>query len=73
MPPATSHGTYPDFIRALRKELKEDQDTFGRRFDCSGRTIDNWEQGHRRPDKRTRRLLEAEKANLEALRASQPA
>jgi DNA-binding transcriptional regulator YiaG len=46
-------------IRALRRALGEDVETFGRRFLKSGRTIENWEQGRRGrgPDALTQREL----------------
>lgn len=73
MPPWTSHGTLPDFIRALRLELGEDHATFGQRFDSSGRTVQEWEKGARTPRPLVQRLLRAEKARLEAESAQQPA
>lgn len=37
-------------VKALRTDLKEDTTTFGKRWRKSGRTVENWEQGHRDPD-----------------------
>ncbi len=37
-------------IKALRHTLKEDVATFGARFARSGRTVEDWELGRRRPD-----------------------
>jgi putative transcriptional regulator len=45
-------------IRALRRTLGEDVETFGARFARSGRTVENWEQGRRAPDPLARRELE---------------
>jgi DNA-binding transcriptional regulator YiaG len=38
------------WIRALRKTLDEDVDTFGARVARSGRTVEDWEFGRRQPD-----------------------
>lgn len=40
----------PRAIKRLRRALKEDTATFGARFLRSGRTVEDWEQGRRRPD-----------------------
>lgn len=37
-------------VRALRADLGEDTTTFGKRWQKSKRTIENWEQGRRMPD-----------------------
>lgn len=37
-------------IRALRADLQEDTEAFGRRWQKSKRTVENWEQGRRVPD-----------------------
>lgn len=39
-----------DEVRAIRKALGESRATFGERWQKSGRTIENWEQGRRVPD-----------------------
>jgi DNA-binding transcriptional regulator YiaG len=54
-----------DAIRALRRALDEDVETFGRRFARSGRTVENWEQGRRVPDP----LAQRELARLAARRS----
>jgi DNA-binding transcriptional regulator YiaG len=41
--------TIAEEIRALRAALKEDTTTFGGRWLCSRRTVEDWEQGRRRP------------------------
>jgi DNA-binding transcriptional regulator YiaG len=58
----------PADIQALRRALGEDVDTFGRRFLKSGRTVENWEQGHRTPDALAQRELQrlARRLNLTA-------
>lgn len=42
--------TIADEVRALRSALKENTATFGARWHRSGRTVETWEQGLRRPD-----------------------
>lgn len=37
-------------VRALRAALGEDTATFGARWHRSKRTVEEWEQGRRRPD-----------------------
>jgi DNA-binding transcriptional regulator YiaG len=37
-------------VRALRALLEEDTATFAARWHRSGRTVEDWEQGRRRPD-----------------------
>lgn len=44
-------------IHALRQSLNENRETFGRRVGVSGRTVEGWEQGHRRPGPAARVLL----------------
>jgi DNA-binding transcriptional regulator YiaG len=39
-----------DEVRALRRALGEDTATFAARWLKSPRTIENWEQGRKRPD-----------------------
>jgi DNA-binding transcriptional regulator YiaG len=42
--------TIADEVRALRTALDEDTATFAARWHRSKRTIEDWEQGRRRPD-----------------------
>jgi DNA-binding transcriptional regulator YiaG len=42
--------TIADEIRALRAALEENTATFGARWQRSGRTVENWEQGRKPPD-----------------------
>jgi DNA-binding transcriptional regulator YiaG len=42
--------TIAEEIRALRAALDEDAATFAARWHRSGRTVEGWEQGLRRPD-----------------------
>jgi len=47
----------PSRISALRRRLGENTSTFGARFARSGRTVEDWEGGRRRPDKLVRQLM----------------
>lgn len=47
----------PETIRALRTALGESVTQFGKRFGRSGRTVEDWEQGRRRPDVMVRMAL----------------
>ena len=50
----------PNRIQALRYALGESTATFGKRFERSGRTVEDWEQAHRQPpDKFILKQLEA--------------
>lgn len=42
--------TVAEEVRTLRAALGEDTATFGARWHRSGRTVEGWEQGVRRPD-----------------------
>jgi DNA-binding transcriptional regulator YiaG len=42
--------TIAEEVRALRAALSEDTATFAERWHRSGRTVEQWEQGRRRPD-----------------------
>lgn len=53
-------------VRRLRTGYDEDTETFGARLAVSGRTIENWEQGRRTPDRLAQRELEALARRLEA-------
>jgi len=59
----------PSRIRALRRRLDEDVATFGARFARSGRTVEDWEQGRRKPDALAIRMIETiERQRAKALR-----
>lgn len=45
-------------IRALRQQLGESAAVFGARFDRGQRTVEDWEQGRRRPDALTRAAMQ---------------
>jgi DNA-binding transcriptional regulator YiaG len=47
----------PRQIQDLRKSLKESTEQFGARFERSGRTVEEWEQGRRSPDPIVLKLL----------------
>ena len=40
----------PKDIQALRHAVGENAEQFGKRFSRSKRTVEDWEQGRRRPD-----------------------
>jgi len=42
--------TIAEQVRALRAALEEDTATFAARWHRSRRTVEDWEQGRRRPD-----------------------
>jgi DNA-binding transcriptional regulator YiaG len=42
--------TIAEEVRAIRAALQEDTATFAARWHRSGRTVEDWEQGRRRPD-----------------------
>lgn len=48
----------PEQIKSIRAALGENTAEFARRFARSPRTIENWEQGRRRPDPLAILLLE---------------
>ena len=45
-------------VRRVRRALGESTAEFGARFARSGRTVEDWEQGRRQPDKLVRKLLD---------------
>ena len=47
----------PPDVRAIRALLGLSQSAFARRFDIDVRTVQEWEQGRRRPDRAARALL----------------
>jgi len=49
--------TIADEVRALRATLREDTASFAARFARSSRTVEDWEQGRRRPDALALRLI----------------
>lgn len=68
MAPTISAGAE---IKRVRQLLAENTTTFGRRLYVSGRTVEDWEQGRRRPSAgtlahldRVRRLAEARAAKM---------
>lgn len=46
-------------IISLRLKLRENVAQFGARFERSGRTVEDWEQGRKTPDKLCQRLLDS--------------
>ena len=61
-------------VRALRRRLRMSQAAFAAQFAVELRTVQNWEQGQRRPDGPARVLLQVIDREPEAvMRALQPA
>lgn len=58
-----SRGPWPyefnRMIGLLRRKLGEDVAVFGERFERCGRTVEDWEQGRRQPDKLVKKLIMA--------------
>jgi DNA-binding transcriptional regulator YiaG len=51
---------HPDQIRLLREKMKLSVDDFGAKFERSGRTVEDWEQGRRKPDRLVVAMMFAE-------------
>jgi DNA-binding transcriptional regulator YiaG len=51
-------------IRALRAQVGESRVVFGRRFYRSGRTVEQWELGSRRPDALVQQALDTLQKHL---------
>ena len=54
-------------IKAIRSKLKVSQSDFALMLGVSSRTIQNWEQGRRRPEGPARALLKVASENPEAV------
>jgi putative transcriptional regulator len=63
----------PGAIRALRRGLAENTTTFGARVGVSGRTVEDWEQGRRRPSGPAALLLQRLSGDGSARSASESA
>ncbi len=60
----------PVDVRAIRRRLLKSQSEFARMIGVSVATLQNWEQGRRRPDGPARALLKVAAANPEAVAAA---
>ena len=57
-------------VKAIRRQLQKSQSEFARMIGVSVSTLQNWEQGRRRPDGPARALLKVAAANPEAVSAA---
>lgn len=60
----------PVDVRAIRRRLLKSQSEFARMIGVSVATLQNWEQGRRRPDGPARALLKVAAENPEAVSAA---
>jgi putative transcriptional regulator len=60
----------PVDVRAIRRQLGKSQSEFARMIGVSVSTLQNWEQGRRRPHGPARALLRVAAANPEAVAAA---
>ncbi len=60
----------PVDVRAIRQRLGKSQTEFARMIGVSVSTLQNWEQGRRRPDGPARALLKVAAENPEAVSAA---
>ncbi len=60
----------PDDVRAIRAKLAKTQADFALMIGVSVATLQNWEQGRRRPDGPARALLRVAARNPKAVRAA---
>ncbi len=60
----------PVNVKAIRRRLGKSQSEFARMIGVSVSTLQNWEQGRRRPDGPARALLRVAEVNPEAVAAA---
>jgi putative transcriptional regulator len=60
----------PVDVKAVRRQLKKSQSEFAQMIGVSVSTLQNWEQGRRRPEGPARALLRVATANPEAVVAA---
>jgi putative transcriptional regulator len=60
----------PMDVKAIRQRLKKSQSAFARMIGVSVSTLQNWEQGRRRPEGPARALLKVAAENPEAVSAA---
>jgi putative transcriptional regulator len=60
----------PVDVKAIRRRLSKSQSEFARMIGVSVGTLQNWEQGRRRPEGPARALLRVAAANPEAVAAA---
>jgi putative transcriptional regulator len=67
IPPGRVTGFAPVDVRAIRQRLLKSQSEFARMIGVSVATLQNWEQGRRRPEGPARALLKVAAENPEAV------
>jgi putative transcriptional regulator len=60
----------PVDVKGIRRRLRKSQSEFARMIGVSVATLQNWEQGRRRPEGPARALLKVAAANPEAVAAA---
>ena len=65
--PARTFQLKPEDVKAIRKKLKKSQSEFARMIGVSVSTLQNWEQGRRRPEGPARALLKVASENPSAV------
>jgi putative transcriptional regulator len=68
--PSRTTELAPVDVKAIRRRLGKSQSEFARMIGVSVATLQNWEQGRRRPDGPARALLRVAAANPEAVAAA---
>lgn len=69
-PPSRVTEFAPVDVKAIRQRLGKSQAEFARLIGVSVATLQNWEQGRRRPEGPARALLQVAAANPEAVAAA---
>jgi putative transcriptional regulator len=69
-PPSRVTEFAPVDVKAIRQRLSKSQAEFARLIGVSVATLQNWEQGRRRPEGPARALLQVAAANPEAVAAA---
>lgn len=65
--PARTFQLKPEDVKAIRKKLRKSQSEFSRMIGVSVSTLQNWEQGRRRPEGPARALLKVASENPSAV------
>jgi putative transcriptional regulator len=65
--PARTFQLKPEDVKAIRKKLEKSQSEFARMIGVSVSTLQNWEQGRRRPEGPARALLKVASENPSAV------
>ena len=68
--PSRLHEIAPMDVKAIRRRLGKSQSEFARMIGVSVSTLQNWEQGRRRPEGPARALLKVAAENPEAVSAA---